>query len=354
MAAEPGKTEPATPKRRDKIRQEGNVPKSQEATKTITVIGGFFAISIYFPTIAERLSKLWTYYFTVIEDFDLTATEAHAIFYMAVSEIAIICGPIMLIIAASAFIVLRRQVGSLWTTKVFKFKLENFNVFAGIKRTLFSKQTYMRLGKTIALAAFVGYVPYIILLREKDNFANLYYTTAEGLARYILETGYTMVLYTMIPMIAIAVFDIWYVFNDWEDNNKMSKQEITDERKQSEGDPIIKGKQRQKMMEIMQNRMMQQVPKADVVLTNPTHYAVALKYDPTVCPAPIVVAKGKDKVALKIKEIARENRVPIRENRLLARSLFASVEVGDAIPEDLYKAVASIIAEIWRMKGKIK
>lgn len=353
MAAEPGKTEAATPKRREKVRQEGNVPKSQEATKTVTVIAGFLAMNLYFPIMAERLYKVWTYYFTAIESFELTTTSALAVLFMVITEIAILCTPILLIIAIAAFVTLRRQVGSLWTTKVFKFKLENFNIIAGIKRTLFSKQTYVRLLKTLALALCVGYVPYVMILNEKDNFANLYYTTAEGLAIYIVETGYTIVLYTMVPMAAIAIFDIWHVFNEWEERNKMSKQEVKEELKQSEGDPIIKQKQRQKMMQLMQNRMMQQVPKADVIITNPTHYAVALKYDQTICPAPIVVAKGKDKVALKIKEIARENRVPIKENRLLARSLYAAVEPGNPIPEDLYKAVASIIAEIWRLKGKI-
>jgi len=353
MAAEPGKTEPATPKRREKIRKEGNVPKSQEATKTATIIAGFFAMSVYFPFIAERFVQLWTYYFSAIEDFELTALEAHAMLYMMVVELSLICGPIMLVIALAAFITMRTQVGSLWTTKVFKFKWENFNIFAGVKRLLFSKQTYVRLFKTLALALCVGYVPYLVILGEKDRFADLYYTDAAGLAVYILETGYTMVLYTMIPMIAIAIFDIWHVFKEWEDKNKMSKQEIKDEAKQSEGDPIIKSKQRQKMMQLMQNRMMQQVPKADVIITNPTHYAVALKYDLTICPAPLVIAKGKDKVALRIKEIAREHGIPIRENRLLAKSLYASVEAGDPIPEDLYKAVAAIIAEIWRMKGKM-
>ena len=352
MAADPGKTEPATPKRRTKVRQEGNVPKSQEATKTITLIAGFFIISAYFPTIADELKHLCVFYFTSIDDFELTPAEAYATLFTMLMAMAKICVPIMLVIALSAFLSLRQQVGSLWTTKVFKFKLENFNIIAGIKRSLFSKQTYVRLGKTIALAIFVGYVPYMIILGEKDRFADLYYTNAEGLAVYILETGYTMVLYTMLPMISIAIFDLWHVFNEWEDQNKMTKQEIKDEHKQSEGDPVIKSKQRQKMMEILKSRMMQQVPKADVIVTNPTHYAVALKYDQTICPAPYVLAKGKDNVALKIKEIAREHGVPIKENRLLARSLYASVEVGDPISEELYKAVASIIAEIWRVKGK--
>lgn len=353
MAAEPGKTERATPKRRKQARKEGNVPKSQEATKMVTLLAAFSCMNLYFPFVIERLHNVWRYFFKQMTHFELTALEAHALMYMTAKELAIIIGPIILVIALSAFLILRKQVGDLWTTKVFKFKWQNFNVFAGIKRVIFSKQSYIRLFKTISLALCVGYMPFLVIMGEKDKFSDLYYTNAAGLGRYILETGYTMVLYTMIPLFAIAAFDLWHVFNEWEENNKMTKQEVKDERKQAEGDPVIKNKQRQKMMQILQSRMMQQVPKADVVLTNPTHYAVALKYDQTICPAPLVVAKGVDKVAEKIKEIARESGVPIRENRLLARSLYASVEVGDPIPEDLYKAVASIIAEIWRAQGKI-
>ena len=134
----------------------------------------------------------------------------------------------------------------------------------------------------------------------------------------------------------------------------MTKAEVKDEMRQAFGDPVIKNKQKQKMMQFMQQRMMQSVPKADVVVTNPTHYAVALQYDPTICPAPVVLAKGVDKLALRIKDVAREHGVPIKENKLLARSLYSSVEIGEPIPEDLYKAVAAIIAEIWRLKGKIQ
>lgn len=353
MAAEPGKTEKATPKRRKKVRSEGNVPKSQESTKMVTLLAAFSCMHLYFPYVIERIHNIWRYFFKQIETFELSALNAYGLLTMMAKELAVIVGPIVIVIALAAFLTLRQQVGSLWTFKVFKFKWERFNLFAGVKRLLFSKQSYIRLFKTVALALCVGYMPFLVIMGERDHFSELYYTNAAGLGVYILSTGYKMVLYTMIPLFAIAAYDIWQVFHEWEENNKMSKQEIKDERKQAEGDPIIKSKQRQKMMQILQSRMMQQVPKADVVLTNPTHYAVALKYDQTICPAPLVVAKGVDRVAEKIKEIARESRVPIRENRLLARSLYAQVEVGDPIPEDLYKAVASIIAEIWRAQGKI-
>lgn len=352
MAADPGKTEPATPKRREKVRKEGNVPKSQETTKTITILAGFVALNWYVPYIVVRLENLWRYFFINAATYDVV-NNYNALFIMVIKELAIITTPILFFIAVSAYVTLRQQVGPLWAPKIFKFKAKVFNLLAGLKRMFFSPQTILRLVKTILFSIVIGYICFLVIRSEMENFTQLYYADASSLSRYILETGFDMVLFTLIPMIAISVFDLWYTFYQYEENIKMSKQEVKEEAKQSEGDPLIKQKQKQKMMQVIMNRMMQQVPKADVVITNPTHYAVALQYDPSVCPAPLVVAKGVDKTAEKIKTIARENGVTIRENRTLARSLYAAVEVGQPIPEDLYKAVASIIAEIWRLKGKL-
>ena len=151
-------------------------------------------------------------------------------------------------------------------------------------------------------------------------------------------------------MIAIAAADWWYTRWDYQENLKMTKDEVKDERKQQEGDPVVKGQIRQKMMKMSARRMMQQVPKADVVITNPTHIAVALRYNAAEAPAPIVVAMGVDRVAEKIKEVAREHRIPIRENKALARALYKQTEVGDVIPADLFQAVAIVLAQIWKTR----
>ena len=212
--------------------------------------------------------------------------------------------------------------------------------------------TLIRLGRSLLQAIVIGIAPYIVLKGEMDNIAPLFYQNAEGLAVYILETGAKMVIYALVPMLLIAAADLWYKKWDYIENLKMTKDEVKDERRQAEGDPQIKRKQRQKMMEVMARRMMQDVPKADVVITNPTHIAVALKYDALEAPAPICLAKGADRVAEKIKEIAREHGVPIRENVPLARALYKSVEVGETIPEELYKAVAAILAQLNKFKGR--
>jgi flagellar biosynthetic protein FlhB len=161
-----------------------------------------------------------------------------------------------------------------------------------------------------------------------------------------------MTLYALVPMLILAVIDFKYTRWDYIENLKMTKNEVKDELKQAEGDPKIKAAIKQKMMQMSQRRMMKDIPKADVIITNPTHYAVALRYNQMEAPAPVVVAKGVDRVAEKIKEIARENRVPIRENKPLARALYSQVEIGEMIPEDLYKATAAILAQVWKIKGK--
>ncbi|GAB7081009.1 hypothetical protein JCM14635_26820 [Megalodesulfovibrio paquesii] len=179
----------------------------------------------------------------------------------------------------------------------------------------------------------------------------LYYQGPEYLAGFMLETGAQVLLNALLPMAAIAAFDLWYTRYEYAENLKMTKDEVKDERKQAEGDPIIKSKQRRNMMEFMQRRMFQQVPKADVIITNPTHYAVALKYDALVAPAPIVLAKGVNRIAQRIKEIGREHGIPIRENKPLAQALYKSVEIGDAIPEEMYQAVAAILAQVYKTKA---
>lgn len=353
MTKDPSKTELATPKRRNKVRDEGNVPRSQEVSKAVSVGAGLFGLYIYFEVIVDHIRRLFQYFMINATTIELTQENAIAIFLLAIKELAIMIMPVVLFIGFAAFMSIRMQVGKLWTTKVFKFKWSNFNIFKGLQRMLFSPQTIVRLVKSAGLAAMIGFIPYLYVKSEFENFLPLYYTDAAGLGAYMLHHGFRMVLYTLAPMCVLAAFDLLYTRYQYEENIKMSKQEVKDEMKQSEGDPMIKQRQRQKMMQVMSSRMMKEVPKADVIVTNPTHYAVALRYDPTVCPAPLVVAKGLNHLAEKIKTIAREHRIPIRENRPLAQSLYKQVEVGQPIPEDLYKAVAAILAEIWRIQGKM-
>ncbi len=353
MAKDPSKTEQATPKRRDKAREEGNVPKAQEVSKVVTIIAGLIMLYVYSGFMIERIKIIFKYIFQHAVEIPLEdGTDAYKMFHMLVTELTIIVLPVLVTLFVVVLITMRLQVGPLWTTKIFKFKWEKFNVFKGVGRLFFSLQTVTRMGKSLGFALVIGYIPYLYITNEYPNFIKLYNADAAGVATYMVSQAFKMVVYTLLPMIAIAIFDLWYTRHDYEENLKMSKQEVKDEHRQSEGDPLVKQRQKQKMFAMMTNRMFQDVPRADVVITNPTHFAVALMYDPTVSSAPIVVAKGADHIAFKIREIAAEHNVPIRENKPLAQALYKQAEVGDIIPEDLYKAVAALLAQIWKLKGK--
>lgn len=349
---DPSRTEKATPKRRNKARSEGNVPKSQELTKAVTTTVGVVALAAYMSVIARHLHVVFQYFLTQGASFSVNSQSVYVLLIYVAQELAVILLPILIFVALSAWICLRLQVGALWTTKNFGFKWSRFNIFAGLKNMFGSLQTLIRLGRSIIQAAIIGFVPYLVISHEFDNFLPLYYSNVPGIVGYILDTAFRIVLYTLPPMFIIGGLDLWYTRYEYEENLKMTKDEVKDERRNAEGDPQIKSKQRQEMMKVISRRMLQDVPKADVVITNPTHIAVALRYNPGEAPAPVVLAKGADHLAAKIKAIALEHRVPIRENVPLARALYKAVEVGDMIPEELYKAVASILAAIWRLKGR--
>lgn len=349
---DPSRTESATPKRRNKARGDGNVPKSQELPKPITLLFGLLMLQLYIGTIRTEIENQMNWFFTEGFVFDLTRASVYVLFQNCLYSISLMVLPVMLVIAVAAFLTVRLQVGKLWAPKVFKPKFKMFNVVSGLKKLLISKQTIVRLAKSIFMAAAVALGPYIVLKQAFGEVIPLFYQTAESIAAYVLNAGQTMFYYALTPMILIGIADLVYTRWDYEENLKMTKSEVKDERKQAEGDPMIKNKQRQKMMAVMMRRMMQDVPKADVVITNPTHLAIAIRYNAIEAPAPVVLAKGAGPVAQRIKDIARENGVPIRENKPLARALYKVIEVGDTIPEEFYQAVAAILAQIYKTRQR--
>jgi flagellar biosynthetic protein FlhB len=351
--SDPSRTEKPTPKRLNKARSEGNVPKSQDVSIAVTLLAGLVGLYIWLDNVALELMKIYRFFFTsAILNFKAADTDVTAMLPWLTGELARMLLPIILFIGLASYIVTRAQVGKLWSPKVFKPKFSKFNPVSGLKRMLLSLQTLIRLGKSLLKAIAIGSAAYLVLRDELPHLAGLYYTNAQSLASYILGMGLTMTVYALVPMLILAFVDLKYTRWDYIENLKMTKDEVKDELKQTEGDPKIKAAMKQKMLQMSRRRMLQDVPKADVVITNPTHYAVALLYDRTEAPAPVVVAKGVDNLAEKIKEIARANRVPIRENKPLARALYSQVEIGEMIPEDLYKATAVILAQVWKIKGK--
>jgi flagellar biosynthetic protein FlhB len=344
---DPSKTEDATRKRVGKAREKGSVAKSQELPKVIILIVGILILNITIGTLEKEMREVFIWAFKTGFTTTITQSGVYEIMIMLSKKLAIMLMPIMFCLATAAYITQRIQVGKVWYSRLFNPDFGPlFNPIGGLKRLFISSETLFRLGKQVAQAAAIAVAPYLVLKHEFANFLPLFYQTPIGFMSYILSTGMTMVLYALVPMILISIADIWFSRWSYAENLKMTKDEVKDERKQAEGDPRIKAKQRQKMMEVMKQRMLAEVPKADVVITNPTHIACALRYEPMVSPAPLLVAKGLDHLAEKIKEIAREHHIPIRENKSLARALYKSVEVGQTIPLELYQAVATILAQL--------
>ena len=242
------------------------------------------------------------------------------------------------------------QVGWKVSTKPMKPELSKLNPLNGFKR-IFSKDSLFELVKSILKIVIIIYIAYTSI---KDNANDLFALYDLGLNQAVALVG-TLIIKTGIKIsivyLVIGLADFIYQKHKFNEDMKMTKQEVKDEYKNTEGDPQIKGRQRRKMQEVSQKRMMQDVPKADVVITNPTHFAVALKYEAKVSSAPVVLAKGEDYLAQKIKEVARENKIEIVENKPLARMLYHNVDVGAEIPPELYQAVAEVLAAVYKAKN---
>ena len=349
---DPSRTEEATPKRVKKQREEGNVPKSAELGKAVSLVGGMLALFVWIGPMSEAIKNVFRRFLVHSWEFDPNPQNVYILTQELMIELCKIIMPIMLFLAFLGFIAQRIQVGKLWTTKVFKFKWQRFNILKGIKQMMLSPQTALRTIKSLLFAIVLCIIPGWIIWQEHENFLPMYYATTEGVAAYMLQMAFKLACYALVPILAITAFDVWQSRFAYKEGMKMTKDEVKDERKQADGDPVIKNKQRQKMMQMVMKRMLQDVPKADVVVTNPTHIAVALRYNADEFPAPVVLAKGADHLAEKIKAVAREHNVPIRENVPLARALYKAVEIGDMIPEELYKAVATLLASIWKLKPR--
>lgn len=347
------KTEKATPKkRRDMREKEGSVLQSKEFTTAVAVLGSFAGLAVLAQFMFQQMMN------TVVDMISRVGDDVvfNQEFVMEISidiiqACVIIIGPIAAVCIFVNILPDIFQTKGLFTMKPLKPKFSKLNPLTGIKR-LFSAQAAVGILKSIIELVAIIYVVYIQLMGKLEEIARLIdMDPIQGVA-YIAATVFSIVMTIAVIFAFVAVGD--YVFQWWqfEKKLKMSKQEVKDEYKQTEGDPQIKGKIKQKQREMAQQRMMEQVPAADVVVRNPTHFAVAIKYDSTIATsAPKVVAKGMDSLALKIIDIATENNVYITENRPLARTLYETVELGREIPPSLYTAVATILSDMYSERG---
>lgn len=350
------KTEPATAKKLRDAREDGKVAKSKELTAAFDLIVLFLVLKIFISFVAERLLGAFTYTYNLIPDFveinakDVSGQAVTTFMANMLLQIIIVCAPFFIFGLAITTALSIFQVGWKVTTKPLMPKFDKFNPLNGFKR-MFSAESVFELLKSFLKIFLIIYIAYSTIKDEADSLFILYeipLTQAIMLCgEVILDAG----LKISIAYLVIGIVDYIYQKHKFNEDMKMTKQEVKDEYKNTEGNPEIKGRQRQKMREVSQRRMMQDVPKADVVITNPTHYAVAIKYDAETAKAPIVLAKGEDFLAQKIKEAAKEHHIEIVENKPLARMLYANVDIGQEIPPELYQAVAEVLAMVYNMKN---
>ena len=341
------KTEEPTAKKRADARKKGQVGRSQELNTAFVLLVGFFTLKLLWDSIYLSIASYTTYVFTNLNQSVDTENIIH-IFIGIIVVLAKTAFPVMFAIMLIGLAINFFQVGLNFNTESIEFKLDKLNPINGFGR-IFSKRSLVELAKSFFKILVIGFFLYRfiheqILAMPQFMFFDL--TTSLALvAEIIFQMAFIVIGVIMI----MALMD--YGYQKWQTTQdlKMTKQEVKDEMKQSEGDPQIKGKIRQKQRQMAMARMMKEVPKADVIVTNPTHYAIALSYQQGMS-APLVVAKGQDLVAQRIKEIAREARVPIIENKPLARAIYAVVQIGDAIPQELYQAVAEVLAYVYRLK----
>ncbi len=348
MAKEPDKTEKATPHRRKKAREEGQVAKSQDIAISFSLIAVFLTFIFYIPFVFRKLYEIFVAYFS--DPFHFLPEKNHGVYLEFIKNLALLIGPVFMVLLVVGIAANVIQVGFHITFKALIPKLSKLNPLPGIKR-MFSLKTLFELFKNLLkliVAMVVSYYLVAYLLKDVFRFAT---TSIGDDAVILIKYSLIMILGFALLSIPVAIIDFIFRRYEFEESIKMSKQEIKEEHKLYEGNPQIKSAIRKKMREMSLTRMMAEVAKADVVITNPEHFAVALKYEKGKMHAPKVVAKGVDQVALRIKEEAKKHGVPIEENPPLARALYQACEIGDYIPENLYQAIARIFAKIYQKKS---
>jgi flagellar biosynthetic protein FlhB len=345
------KTEKPTPRRRRKAREEGSVARSMELNSAVLLLSGTIALLMFGAGITTGIGNLCRSIFKSAGEATLSTSALPIYFGQGTSLLIELFLPFFAIIMLAGIAVNLAQVGFLWTPKPLMPRLSRLSPAKGAKR-FFSPRSLVELGKSILKLVVVGLVVYLAIRAEVFRILELSALSPSALLIEIGSIAGLVALKASIVILVIALLDFAYTRYEYEKSLKMSKQEVKEEARQSEGDPQIKGKIRGLQMRAALRRMMRKLPQADVVITNPIHIAVALKYDNKKQHAPVVLAKGARLLAERIKEVAREHDIPIVENPPLAQALYYTVDIGQEIPVELYKAVAEILAFVYRLKRK--
>lgn len=345
------RTEDPTSKKIEEARSKGNVPNSRDVTAVATLVTASAGLLMLFGFMADHLIQLVRYYFSLLGTTELTQDNMINIALITAKEFLLIFIPISLIIAFTGIFASVAQFGFLFNVNAIAPKFDKLNFISGFKNLLSVKKVISGIKITLKSITIFGIAFYFFYRYTKELPTVAMFGLHDQLD-WMVHKALALSALMLFILGVFAAIDLFIVRKQYTDSLKMTKQEVKDEMKNSEGDPKIKAKIRQIQFQASRKRMMASIPQADVVITNPTHYAVALKYEENKGRAPIVIAKGMDHIALKIKEIARENGVHIVQNPPLARALYAQVEVEHEIPEELFATVAEVLAYVYKMNKK--
>ncbi len=348
MADEEEKTEEPTPKKIEDAKKEGNVPKSMEVTGAAILFFGSLYLLFFSSPFIEQIKKLFYYCYTFIGQ-EVSSKVFFSIVYTSVVTSITALMPLFILVIVLALATNWAQFGFLATP--LKFDLQKLDPIKGAKNIFAPKKALEALKLTLKLTIIVIVMFILFIFTYKAFLAMMDKEIYSTIGAIIELTGYFLAAILLI-IIIFAIMDFYFTRYYYFKSLRMSKQEIKDEYKNLDGDPQVKGRIRRIQMEMAQKRMMSEVPEADVVITNPSHYAIAMKYDNKVDNAPKVIAKGIDFIALKIKDIARQNDIPIIENPALARSIYAQIEIEEEIPSEFYRALAEIFSYVYELKKK--
>lgn len=353
-AEDEGRTEEPTEYKKRRSREEGKVAKTPELPSALILLFGFFFIYLFSKIMFRNSMQMMEYYFGLIPSVARSGENVVFLLKPILPILLRIIGPVLGVVLIAAFVGNVMQVGLRFSTKSIQpdFSKINPNPVRFITKMLLSKQSAMNLGKSIFKIATIGAVAFILV--RKDMFW-IMKTIDMGVLqalRLCLLISFKVIMVVSGILLALSIPDYFFQRREHIESLKMTKQEVKEERKLLEGDPLLRARMRERQKSYAKRRMIQEVPKADVVITNPAHFAVALKYEPLRMGAPECVAKGQDLIAQRIKKIAEENDVSVVENKPLARELYKRVDIGDEVPEDLFTAVAEIIAFVYKLKQK--
>jgi len=344
------RTEKATPRKREEAKKRGQIARSPEVNSAAVLIMSMIALQFFAGPLFEKWAGLAEYVFMHLSGIAITVENVPKLTIQGMGFIASVIGPIVLLIMVGGVGANVMQGGLVFAAEPLNPKLEKISPMRGFKR-IFSIRSLIEVVKGLMKLIIVGFVGYLTIRGELHNFPFLIDNSVAEIFAFIAGVAFKLLLRVGIVLVVLAALDFAYQKYEHEKKLRMTKQEIKEEYKRIEGDPQVKARIRSIQMKQARQRMLADVPDSTVVVTNPTHLAVALAYDPEEGDAPVVVAKGARLIAEKIKEIARENKVPVIENKPLARTLFKTAKIGDSIPEELYKAVAELLAYVYQLNN---